>query len=148
MSVTAVQVAKSYLMFANHGKILPIRLLKQQQPVVGEQVVSAKTADQVLTMLEAVVNDGTGKSGMVPGYRVAGKTGTARVAGKKGYGELRYLSSFVGIAPVSNPRLIVAVFIHEPSKGGYYGAAVAAPLFANVMGTALRIMHVPSDRPF
>ncbi len=147
MSVTAMQVAKSYLMFANHGEILPIRLLRQQQPAVGVQVISAKTADQVLTMMEAVVNDGTGKSGMVPGYRVAGKTGTARVAGKNGYGELRYLSSFVGIAPVSNPRLIVAVFIHEPSKGGYYGAAVAAPLFANVMGTALRILHVPPDRP-
>lgn len=147
MSVTALQVAKSYSVFANEGRLLPVRLLHPSPVVAGEQVLAPKTAHQVLSMMEAVVNDGTGKSAQVPGYRVAGKTGTARVAGKKGYGERRYLSSFVGIAPVSKPRLVVAVFIHEPSKGGYYGAAVAAPLFANVMSTALRILDVPPDRP-
>ncbi len=111
--------------------------------------MSAETADQVLAMLEDVVTGqgGTGRSAAVPGYRIAGKTGTARVAGVRGYQERRFMSSFVGIAPASNPRLIVAVFISEPTKGGYYGAQVAAPLFAKVMGSALRILDVPPDQP-
>jgi cell division protein FtsI (penicillin-binding protein 3) len=149
MSVSALQLAKSYLIFANEGRLLPISLLHDpEQPVVqGEQVIHPKTANQVLTMLEAVVNDGTGKSADVPGYRIAGKTGTARIAGKKGYETHRHLASFVGIAPVSNPRLVVAVFIHEPTRLGYYGAAVAAPLFAKVMTAALRILDVSPDKP-
>lgn len=146
MSVTALQIAKSYLVFANQGRLLPINLLLSQKPAESVQVLSPKTANQVLAMLEAVVNDGTGKSAMVPGYRVAGKTGTARVAGKKGYEDRRYTSSFVGIAPVSHPRLIVAVFIHEPTRPGYYGASVAGPLFAKVMGAALRILDIPPDQ--
>lgn len=146
MSVTALQLAKSYLIFANHGLLSPISLLHNQGSVDGVQVLNPKTANQVLAMLEAVVNDGTGKSAMVPGYRVAGKTGTARVAGKKGYEDKRYISSFVGIAPVSNPRLIVAVIIHEPTRLGYYGAAVAGPLFAKVMGASLRILDVTPDQ--
>jgi cell division protein FtsI (penicillin-binding protein 3) len=147
MSVTAMQLAKGYLIFANQGKLLPISLLHSQEPPESVAVLNSKTAQQILTMLEAVVNDGTGKSAMVPGYRVAGKTGTARVAGKKGYEDRRYISSFIGIAPVSNPRLIVAVFIHEPSKLSYYGAAVAAPLFAKIMAASLRILDVPPDQP-
>ncbi|PJD90794.1 MAG: cell division protein [Legionella sp.] len=146
MSVTAMQIAKSYMIFANHGRLPPIRLIHQDTQVTGEQVISAKTADALLKMLENVVTEGTGRSASVPGYRVAGKTGTARVAGKRGYEERRYMSSFVGIAPVSNPRLIVAVFITEPSKGGYYGAQVAGPLFSKVMGSALRILDIPPDQ--
>ena len=149
MSVSAVQLAKSYLIFANQGRLLPISLLHNpDQPVVkGQQVIDPKTANEILTMLEAVVNDGTGKSADVPGYRVAGKTGTARIAGKKGYDAHRYIASFVGIAPASNPRLIVAVFIHEPTHGGYYGAEVASPLFAKVMAAALRTLEIPPDKP-
>ena len=146
MSMTATQIAKSYLIFANEGRLPPISLLKQRQPVLGEEVINSKTAHQLLDMLEAVVKDGTGRSAMVPGYRVAGKTGTARIAGKKGYADKQYVSSFVGIAPVSNPRLIVAVFIHNPTHGGYYGAAVAAPLFAKVMSTALRLEEIIPDQ--
>ncbi len=97
-------------------------------------------------MLEAVVGaEGTGRSARVAGYRVAGKTGTARIAGRNGYEEKRYIASFVGIAPVSNPRLVVGVVIHEPSKNGYYAAAVAGPLFAKVMAGSLRILDIPSD---
>ncbi len=149
MSASALQLAKSYLIFANKGRLLPISLLHNpDQPVVtGQQVIDPKTANQVLAMLEAVVNDGTGKSADVPGYRVAGKTGTARVAGKKGYEEHKYIASFVGIAPVSNPRLIVAVFIHQPTKGGYYGAEVASPLFSKVMTAALRTLDIAPDKP-
>jgi cell division protein FtsI (penicillin-binding protein 3) len=146
MSVTPVQIAKSYSIFANQGRLLPVTLLYQDKRIEGPQVLNPHTANQVLKMLEAVVDDGTGRSAMVPGYRVAGKTGTARVAGKKGYEDRRYMSSFVGIAPVSNPRLIVAVFIHEPTRGGYYGAAVAAPLFAKVMANALRVLDIPPDK--
>ena len=128
---------------------MPISLLHNpnQPEVEGLPVIDPKTANQVLLMMEAVVNDGTGKSADVPGYRVAGKTGTARIAGKKGYEEHKYISSFVGIAPVSNPRLIVAVFIHEPTRGGYYGAQVASPLFASVMTAALRTLDIPPDKP-
>lgn len=149
MSVSALQIAKSYLIFANEGRLLPISLLHNpDQPVVrGQQVIAPKTANELLKMMEAVVNDGTGKSADVPGYRVAGKTGTARIAGKKGYDEHRYVASFVGIAPVSNPRLIVAVFIHDPTRGGYYGAQVASPLFSKVMTAALRTLDIAPDKP-
>lgn len=147
ISVTAMQLAKSYMVFANQGRLSPIRLIHENTPVVGQQVLSAKTANEILDMLENVVEQGTGRSAAVPGYRVAGKTGTARIAGQQGYKERRYMSSFIGIAPVSNPELIVAVFIMEPSQGGYYGAQVAAPLFAKVMGSALRILDIPPDQP-
>ena len=149
MSVTALQLAKGYLVFANEGYLLPISLLHNSRHAEGQQVLNAKTSKQVLAMMEAVVSgaDGTGKQAQVPGYRVAGKTGTARIAGKRGYEENRHIASFVGIAPVSKPRLIVVVIIQEPSRNGYYAAAVAAPLFAKVMGAALRILDIPLDQP-
>lgn len=149
MSVTPLQLAKSYLIFANQGRLLPISLLHRNEVAEGVQVLNPKTAAQVLSMMEAVVNgaDGTGKLAVVPGYRVAGKTGTARIAGKKGYEANRHIASFVGIAPASDPRLIVAVVIHEPTRVGYYGGAVAAPLFAKVMGASLRILDIPPDKP-
>jgi cell division protein FtsI (penicillin-binding protein 3) len=149
MSVTALQLAKGYLVFANEGRLLPISLLHNSTHAEGQQVLNAKTSSQVLAMMEAVVSgvDGTGKQAQVPGYRVAGKTGTARIAGKKGYEENRHIASFVGIAPVSKPKLIVVVIIQEPSRNGYYAAAVAAPLFAKVMGAALRILDIPLDQP-
>lgn len=146
MSVTALQLAKGYLIFANQGHLLPISLLHNHAPVESVPVLNPTTANQVLSMMEAVVNAGNGKDASVPGYRVAGKTGTARIAGKKGYEANRHIASFVGIAPVSNPRLIVAVVIHEPTRNGYYAAAVAAPLFAKVMGVALRILDIPPDQ--
>ncbi|MDP1604810.1 MAG: penicillin-binding transpeptidase domain-containing protein [Legionella sp.] len=147
MSVTALQLAKAYLVFANKGNLLPVTLLHSQTQNAGQKVIDEKTAAQVLAMLEAVLgNEGTGKQARVPGYRVAGKTGTARIAGKHGYVEKRHIASFVGIAPVSNPRLVVVVVIHEPTRNSYYGAAVAAPLFAQVMSGSLRILDVPPDK--
>lgn len=146
MSLTTLQLAKSYLIFANEGKIMPVRLLHYDNPPEYHQVINPEIANQVLTMMEAVVAvDGTGQRAKVPGYRVAGKTGTARIAGKHGYEADRHVASFVGIAPVSNPRLIVAVVIQDPSQGGYYGGMVAAPLFAKVMGAALRMLDVKPD---
>ena len=148
MSVTALQLAKGYLIFANHGRLVPISLLHNNTSVEGVPIIKPQTADDVLTMMEAVVSsdDGTGRQAQVPGYRVAGKTGTAKIAGKKGYDAHRYISSFVGIAPASKPRLIVAVVIHEPTRLGYYAAAVAAPLFAKVMGASLRTLDIPPDQ--
>ena len=149
MSVTALQLAKGYLIFANQGRLLPVSLLHSTDPVEGKSVLNPKTADQVLSMMEAVVSgaDGTGKQAKVPGYRVAGKTGTARIAGKKGYEANRHIASFAGIAPVSKPRLVVVVVIHEPTQMGYYAAAVAAPLFSKVMSASLRILDIPPDQP-
>ena len=104
------------------------------------------TAEQVLSMMEAVLGkDGTGKTARVPGYRVAGKTGTARVAGKDGYKDKKYTASFIGIAPVSKPKFVVVAIIHEPSRKGYYATAVAAPLFAKVMSGSLRLFNIPAD---
>lgn len=148
MSATALQLAKASLIFANGGKLIPITLIHNDTPAPGTQVIQAKTAEQVLMMMEAVLGkDGTGKSARVPGYRVAGKTGTARIAGKNGYKDKKYTASFMGIAPVSKPKFIVVVIIHEPTRKGYYAAAVAAPLFSKVMAGALRLFNVPADDP-
>ena len=146
LSVTALQLAKAHMIFANNGRLIPVTLIHNDPPTTGVQVIKAETAKQVLAMMEAVLGkDGTGKSARVPGYRVAGKTGTARVAGKDGYKDRRYTASFIGIAPVSKPKFVVVVIIHEPSKKGYYAAAVAAPLFSKVMMGALRLFNIPTD---
>lgn len=147
ISSTAVQLAKASMIFANEGKLIPVTLIHNNTPTESTQVIQPKIAKQVLAMMEAVLDAGTGKSARVPGYRVAGKTGTARVAGKNGYKDRRYTSSFMGIAPVSDPRFVVVVIIHEPSHKGYYAAAVAAPLFSKVMAGALRLFNVPTDAP-
>ena len=146
LSVTALQLAKAHMIFANQGKLIPVTLIHNDPPTAAVQVIKPKTAEEVLLMMEAVLGkDGTGKAARVPGYRVAGKTGTARVAGKDGYKDRRYTASFIGIAPVSKPRFVVVVIIHEPTKKGYYAAAVAAPLFSQVMSGALRLFNVPTD---
>lgn len=145
LSVTALQLAKANMIFANQGNLIPVTLLHNDPPAPGVQVIKEKTAKQVLSMMEAVLSDGTGKAARVPGYRVAGKTGTARVAGKEGYKDRKYTASFIGIAPMSKPKFVVVVIVHEPSKKGYYAAAVAAPLFSKVMSGALRLFNIPTD---
>lgn len=146
LSVTALQLAKASLIFANNGRVMPVTLLHNDKPTLGLQVIQPKTVEQVLTMMEAVLaKEGTGRSARIPGYRVAGKTGTARVAGKDGYKDKKYTASFMGIAPVTKPKFVVVVVINEPSRNGYYAAAVAAPLFAKVMAGALRLFNIPTD---
>jgi cell division protein FtsI (penicillin-binding protein 3) len=147
LSVTTLQLVKMYSIFAHEGKLYPIRLLHYDGIGAGVQVINSKISNQVLDMMESVVNQGTGKPAQVAGYRVAGKTGTARIAGKKGYSERRYIASFVGIAPVSKPKLAVAVVIQEPSLDAYYAGQVAAPLFSKIMGASLRILDVEPDQP-
>ncbi len=145
LSVTTLQLAQAYTVFANQGKLLPVSLLHGTKDSTApvKQVISPKVAEQVLQMLAKVVEKGgTGTRATVKGYRVAGKTGTARLAGKKGYDRGRHLASFVGIAPVKSPRLVVAVIINEPQKGPYYGGLLAAPVFSKDMGRSLRTLNV------
>jgi cell division protein FtsI (penicillin-binding protein 3) len=147
ISVTLLQMARAYTVFANDGELLPVTLIKLKNPQVGQQIFSAQTANAVRSMLELVVKPGgTAMKAQVRGYRVAGKTGTAHKPGLGGY-QNKYIASFVGIAPASNPKYIVAVMVDEPSAGRYYGGEVAAPVFSAVMGATLRMMGVPQDAP-
>jgi len=147
ISVNLVQLARAYTVFATEGELKPITLFREAGPVAGPPVIKAETARAVRHMLEmAVAVGGTAPKAQVAGYRVAGKTGTAHKL-EGGVYVNKFVSSFVGFAPVSSPRLIVAVMIDEPSGGQYYGGAVAAPAFSNVMGAALRLLGVPTDAP-
>jgi cell division protein FtsI (penicillin-binding protein 3) len=150
ISVTLLQLARAYTVFANEGELKPVSLIKLAESPVGHQVFSAQVANDVKAMLELVVQPGgTALRAQVAGYRVGGKTGTAHKIGPNGYEADKYVASFVGIAPASNPRLIMAVMIDEPSieKDQYYGGVSAAPVFAAVMADALRMLAVPQDSP-
>ena len=148
ISVSLLQLARAYTAFATDGELVPLRLVKTGSVAKGEKVLSTDTARAVRAMLElAVQNGGTGPRARVMGWRVAGKTGTAHKLEQGGYAADKYLSSFVGFAPVSAPRLVLAVMIDEPSAGQYYGGVVAAPVFAQVMQGALRMLGVPHDAP-
>jgi cell division protein FtsI (penicillin-binding protein 3) len=148
ISVSLLQLARAYTVFATDGELVPVTLVKSTSVATGEKVLSAETARAVRAMLEmAVQSGGTGPRARVVGWRVAGKTGTAHKQENGGYAADKYLSSFVGFAPVSSPRLVVAVMLDEPSAGQYYGGAVAAPVFAQVIQGALRMMGVPHDGP-
>ncbi len=147
ISVNLLQLARAYTVFANDGELRPVTLLKQETPALGTPVYSAATARAVRDMLEMVVRPGgTAPQAQITGYRVAGKTGTAHKL-EGGHYVNKYVASFVGMAPASNPRLIVAVMINEPSGAEYYGGQVAAPAFGNVMSAALRLLNVPNDAP-
>jgi cell division protein FtsI (penicillin-binding protein 3) len=147
ISVNLVQLARAYTMFATDGEVKPATLFKTDGLVAGRPVLKPETAQAVRRMLElATLPGGTAPKAQVIGYRVAGKTGTAHKLEGHAYSN-RYVSSFVGFAPASQPRLIVAVMIDEPSGAVYYGGDVAAPVFSNVMGAALRTLGVPTDAP-
>lgn len=147
ISVTPLQLARAYMVFANNGLKLPVSLLKLDAEPKGEQVINPAVAKEMLDLLESVVSskEGTGHKASVPGYRVAGKTGTALMAGAGGYQKHHYTSTFIGIAPASNPRLVVAVIIHDPSGKLYYGGDVAGPAFSKIMAGTLRMLSVPPD---
>ncbi|MGE5945736.1 MAG: peptidoglycan D,D-transpeptidase FtsI family protein [Betaproteobacteria bacterium] len=148
ISVSLIQLARAYSVFARDGDLIPLTLLKVDEPVAkGAPVFSPKTARDMRDMLEMAAGPGgTAPKARVPGYRVGGKTGTAHKLDGGGYVN-KYVSSFVGFAPVSDPRLIVAVMIDEPSAGQHYGGAVAAPVFSQVMGASLRTLGIPQDAP-
>jgi len=147
ISVNLLQLARAYTLFANDGEIKPVSLLKNNEPATGRKVFSTHTARALRDMMELVVHkEGTAPLAQVSGYRVAGKTGTAHKLENGRYVD-KYVASFVGLAPASNPRLIVAVMIDEPSNGEYYGGQVAAPVFSKVTGAALQALHEPHDAP-
>lgn len=148
LSVSLMQLAHAYTVFAREGDLIPLTLTRaDESPAKTVPVFSQQTAREVRAMLEmAVQPGGTAPKARVPGYRVGGKTGTAyKIEG--GQYVRKYVASFVGLAPISNPRLIVAVMIDEPSAGTHYGGDVAGPVFSRVMGGALRTLGVLPDAP-
>jgi len=148
ISVSLVQLARAYSVFARDGELLPLSLLRVDVPPSGRRVMARATARAVRAMLELAVNrNGTAPRAQIMGYRVAGKTGTAHKEENGAYAPNKYVSSFVGFAPASAPRLVIAVMLDEPSDGLYYGGTIAAPVFAQVMAGALRLLDVPSDGP-
>jgi len=147
ISVSLIQLARAYSLFARNGDIVPLTMLKSQEPAPGVPVASPKTTAAVRKMLEMAAGPGgTAPLAQVPGYRVAGKTGTA-LKQEGGRYVKKYVASFVGFAPVSDPRLVAAAMVDEPSAGKYYGGSVAAPVFSRIVGDALRSLRVPPDAP-
>lgn len=149
ISVSLLQLAHAYTAFANEGVMPQLTPLRREGQGIGSRVMTAQTARQMLGMLEMVTqNGGTAPKARVPGYRVAGKTGTAHKLEGGSYAADKYVSSFVGLAPASDPRLVVAIMVDEPGGKEYYGGLVAAPVFSRVMAGALRFMAVPPDAPY
>lgn len=146
LSVTPLQLAQAYAVFANQGVLMPPTLLRRDASEPGVPVLSPDVADAVLGMMEhAVGPNGTGRRAAVPGYRVAGKTGTSRKAVAGGYASDRYVSWFAGIVPANDPQLVMVVMLDEPTRNGRYGGEVAAPVFANVMQSAVRLLNIPPE---
>ncbi len=146
ISVSLLQLARAYSIFATTGELKPLTLIRREQPVAGQPVISPRTALAVRRMLEMVTQPGgTATRAQVPGFRVAGKTGTAHKLVGATYAPDRYISSFIGFAPASDPRLVVAVMLDEPGGKAYFGGEVAAPVFSAVMAGALRVLGIEPD---
>jgi len=146
LSVSLFQLAHAYTVFARDGDLVPVSLLKTDEPAAGTRVFSEKNAVAMRQMLQmATQPGGTALKAQTIGYSVGGKTGTARKQEGKGYADKKYRGFFVGLAPVDAPRIVVAVMIDEPSAGRYYGGEVAAPVFAEAVQQTLRMMGLPPD---
>ncbi|MEO7854955.1 MAG: penicillin-binding protein 2 [Rubrivivax sp.] len=146
LSVSLFQLARAYSVFANDGELLPVTMLHQEVAQPGVRVLSAKTAQAVRAMLQMAAGPGgTAPKAQTSGYSVGGKTGTAHKQEGRHYVANKYRSWFVGMAPIDKPRIVVAVMVDEPSKGVYYGGAVAAPVFSQVVQQTLRTLGVPPD---
>jgi cell division protein FtsI (penicillin-binding protein 3) len=148
LSASLFQMARSYTVWANDGNIIPATLLKTSEQPVGTRVFSARTAAEIRTMLQMAAGPGgTGPKAQTLGYSVGGKSGTAykQVGKSYGIGSHKYRSWFVGLAPIDQPRIIVAVMVDEPSAGKYFGGDVAAPVFSTTVQQTLRLMGVQPD---
>ena len=145
ISVTALQLAKMYSILGDGGIKRPLSIVKSDVPVESERVISEDSTKQVLHMMESVLQEGgSAEKASVPGYRVAGKTGTSRKANANGYGD-EYVNIFAGVAPVSDPQLAVVILINEPKGELYYAGLTAAPVFAKIMAASLQMLNVPPD---
>lgn len=146
LSASLLQMAHSYTALAHDGEVLPLTILKSNEPAAGVKVFSAQTASSVRKMLQMAAGPGgTGPLAQTIGYSVGGKSGTAHKQVGKGYASNKYRSWFTGMAPIGKPRIIVAVMVDEPSAGKYFGGLVAAPVFSEVVQQTLRMMNVPPD---
>lgn len=146
LSASLFQMARSYTVFSNGGKVIPATMLKTHEAPVGVPVFSERTANQVRKMLQMAAGPGgTGQKAQTVGYSVGGKSGTARKQVGKSYASGKYRAWFTGLAPIDHPRIIVAVMVDEPSNGVIYGGAVAAPVFSEVVQQTLRMMGVAPD---
>ncbi len=146
LSLTPLQLARAYSVLADDGLIKPVSFTVTSEMPVSERIFQVETAARLRSMMEKVVADGgTATRAQVPGYRIAGKTGTVKKSSRSGYSEDKYLSLFAGMAPASDPRLVMVVVVNEPRKNGYYGGVVAAPVFSKVMAGALRLMDITPD---
>lgn len=148
LSVSLFQMAHAYTIFAHDGEIIPVSMFRTNGPATGERILTPQVARDVRAMLETVTAPGgTAPEAQVMGYRVGGKTGTAYKHEGRGYNRSKYRASFIGLAPMSNPRVIVAVSVDEPTSGSHYGGAVAGPVFAAITGGTLRALNVQPDSP-
>ncbi|MCU0763192.1 MAG: penicillin-binding protein 2 [Hydrogenophaga sp.] len=146
VSASLFQLAQAYTIFARDGELIPVTMVKTDEPTAGIRVFDARHASAVRHMLALASQDGgTATRAQTMGYSVGGKTGTARKQEGKGYADKKYRSFFVGLAPVESPRIVVAVMIDEPRNGHYYGGVVAAPVFSETVQQTLRILGVQPD---
>ena len=146
LTVSPLQLAQAYLTLANGGVRMPVSALKLDDPPRGQRVFAPHIADVVLNLMEGVTSpEGTAPKARIPGYRVAGKTGTTRIVDEAGYTDKRHVALFVGVAPLTDPRLLMVVVVNDASGPKIGGGAVAAPVFARVAERALRLLEVPPD---
>jgi cell division protein FtsI (penicillin-binding protein 3) len=146
LSVTTLQLARAYAGIASGGILRPVSMQAVDEAPPGERVISAQTAEQLIAMMVGVVSPaGTGQRAAVKNFSVAGKTGTAWISGVGGYSGDRYTAVFGGIAPASDPRLVVVVVVNDPQGKAYYGSDIAAPVFSRIVAGALRLLAVPPD---
>ncbi|MDY0147305.1 MAG: penicillin-binding transpeptidase domain-containing protein, partial [Halothiobacillus sp.] len=147
LSVTTLQLAAAYAALANHGRYIHPSLLKRDAPPSYVQVAPAKDCDEVVSMLQSVVSpQGTAPKARIAGFQIAGKTGTSRMIGPDGaYSKDNYNTVFAGIAPASDPRLVLVVVVTDPQQGSYYAGDVAAPIFHGIMSGALRMLNIRPD---
>ncbi|AWN16519.1 penicillin-binding protein 2 [Salinisphaera sp. LB1] len=150
-AVTPLQLARAYGAIADKGKLRSLRLILGKGADMHpppQQAIKPSTAATMRQLLRGVISpQGTAERAKIPGYTVAGKTGTARKISDDGYHHNQHRALFVGMAPAKHPRLVTLVVVDNPTKGSYYGGTVAAPVFSRIMQSALRILHVPPDKP-
>jgi len=146
ISVSTLQLVRAYAAVANKGIMPEVSFVRRDEKAAGRRVIEEAVAAELKTMLESAVSDeGTGRAARIPGFRIAGKTGTSHRAQGGGYAEDRYVSIFAGFAPVSRPRFAAVVVVHDPSAGQHFGGSVAAPVFSSVMANALRLHAIEPD---